>query len=102
MGLKETLQKGIVHISRGFNLYNKFQETENIASRGVSIVINNNFKKIYQNVVALNINLQTVQNFLCSIAQVLNRYRNILHMTQDNKYMKLFDARPKAIRIYGP
>ena len=61
VGLKKTLQKGIVHISRGFNLYNKFQETENIASRGVSILINNNFKKTYQNVVALNINLQTAK-----------------------------------------
>ena len=42
---------------RGFNLYNKGQETKNKASRGVFILVNDN---IPQRIVTLNTNVQAV------------------------------------------
>ena len=42
---------------RGFSLYHNFQETENTASGGVSILVNEN---IPQSIVRLNTNLQAV------------------------------------------
>ena len=44
-------------IVRGFNLYHKCQETENRASGGVFIFVNEN---VPQSIVRLNINLQAV------------------------------------------
>ena len=56
--LQEAFQKYIDNITvRGFNLYHKYQETENRASGGVSIIVNEN---IPQSIVALNANLQAV------------------------------------------
>ena len=47
----------LIILVRGFNLYPKFQETENRASGGISILVNEN---IHQSIVTLNINLQAV------------------------------------------
>jgi len=56
--LQETFLKETDNINiRGFNLYNKFQETESGVSGGVSIIVNGN---IPQNVVNLQTNLQAV------------------------------------------
>ena len=56
--LQETFLKDTDNITvRGFNLYHKFQETENRASGGVSILVNEN---IHQSIVTLNTNLQAV------------------------------------------
>ena len=56
--LQETFLKETdnIHI-RGFNLYHKFHDTENRASGGVSIIINEN---IAQSILDLNTNLQAV------------------------------------------
>ena len=54
--LQETFLKDTDNITvRGFNLYHKCQETENRASGGVSILVNEN---IPQSIVTLNTNLQ--------------------------------------------
>ena len=56
--LEETFLKNTDNITvRGFNLYHKCQETENRASGGVSILVNEN---IPQSIVTLNTNLQAV------------------------------------------
>ena len=56
--LQETFLKDTDNITvRGFNLYHKCQETENRASGGVSILVNEN---IPQSIVTLNTNLQAV------------------------------------------
>ena len=56
--LQETFLKDTNNITvRGFNLYHKFQETENRASGGVSILVNEN---IPQSIVTLNTHLQAV------------------------------------------
>ena len=56
--LQETFLKDTDNITvRGFNLYHKFQETENRASGGVSILVNEN---IPQSIVTLNTHLQAV------------------------------------------
>ena len=58
MCLQETFLKDTDNITvRGFNLYLKFQETENRASGDVSILVNEN---IPQSIVTLNANLQAV------------------------------------------
>ena len=58
MCLQETFLKDTNNITvRGFNLHHKFQETENRASVGVSILVNEN---IPQSIVTLNTNLQAV------------------------------------------
>ena len=58
MCLQETFLKDTNNITvRGFNLYHKFQETENRASGGVSILVNEN---IPQSIVTLNTHLQAV------------------------------------------
>ena len=52
---------------RGFNLYLKFHETENRASGGVSILVNEN---IPQSIVTLNTNLQVTAHktiIICSV-----------------------------------
>ena len=56
--LQETFLKDTENITlRGFNLYHKCQETENRASGGVSILVNEN---VPQSIVTLNTNLQAV------------------------------------------
>ena len=56
--LQETFLKPTDNITvKGFNLYHKFQETENRASGGVSIFVNEN---IPQSIIKLNTNLQAV------------------------------------------
>ena len=56
--LQETFLKDTDNVTvRGFNLYHKCQETENRASGGVSILVNEN---IPQSIVTLNTNLQAV------------------------------------------
>ena len=56
--LQETFLKDTDNITvRGFNLYHKCQETENRASGGVSILVNEN---VPQSIVTLNTNLQAV------------------------------------------
>ena len=56
--LQETFLKDTDNINvRGFNLYHKCQETENRASGGVSILVNEN---IPQSIVTLNTHLQAV------------------------------------------
>ena len=58
MCLQETFLKDSDNIPvRGFNLYHKCQETENRASGGVSILVNEN---VPQSIVTLNTNLQAV------------------------------------------
>ena len=58
MCLQETFLKDTENITvRGFNLYHKYQETENRASGGVSIIVNEN---VPQSIVTLNTNLQAV------------------------------------------
>jgi len=58
VSLQETFLKetDIINI-RGFNLYHNFLETDNRASGGVSIIVNEN---IAQNTITLNTNLQAV------------------------------------------
>ena len=56
--LQETFLKDTDNIIvRGFNLYHKFHETENSASGGVSILVNEN---VPQSIVTLNTTLQAV------------------------------------------
>ena len=56
--LQETFLKDADNITvRGFNLYHKCQETENRASEGVSILVNEN---VPQSIVTLNTNLQAM------------------------------------------
>ena len=56
--LQETFMKDTYNITvRGFNLYHKCQETEDRASGGVSILVNENIPK---NILKLNTNLQAV------------------------------------------
>ena len=56
--LQETFLKDTDNITiRGFNLYHKFQETENRASGGIFILVN---EVIAQSIVTLNTNLQAV------------------------------------------
>ena len=64
--LQETFLKDTDNITvRGFNLYHKCQETENRASGGVSILVNEN---IPQSIVTLNTNLQAHKTItLCSV-----------------------------------
>ena len=58
MCLQETFLKDTDNITvRGFNFYHKCQETENRASGGVSILVNEN---VPQSIVTLNTNLQAV------------------------------------------
>ena len=55
---QETFLKPTDNITvKGFDLYHKFQETENRASGGVSIFVNEN---IPQSIIKLNTNLQAV------------------------------------------
>ena len=62
--LQETFLKDTDNITvRGFNLYHKCQETENRASGGVSILVNEN---IPQSIVTLNTQLQVVFSLFAS------------------------------------
>ena len=97
--LQETFLKDTDNITvRGFNLYHKFQETENRASGGVSILVNEN---IPQSIVTLNTHLQAVAvkvtahktitvQFICLLAIILILILRIFRMSLTNSHLLLF------------
>ena len=101
--VQETFLKDTDNITvRGFNIYHKFQETENRASGDVSILVNEN---IPQSIITLNTNLQAVAVkvtahktiILCS---VYLHPRN--HFNFNPKYLQdVIDQLPSPIILMG-
>ena len=96
--LQETFLKDTDNITiRGYNLYHKCQETENTASGGVSILVNENIR---QSIVTLNTNLQavavkvtshkTITQFICLLAIILILILRTFRMSLTNSHLILF------------
>ena len=98
--LQETSLKDTDNITvRGFKLYHKCQETENRASGGVSIIVNEN---VPQSIVTLNTNLQAVAvkvtahktvtyvQFIYLLAIILTLILTIFRVSLINSHLLLF------------
>ena len=82
--VQETFLKDTDNITvRGFNIYHKFQETENRASGDVSILVNEN---IPQSIITLNTNLQAVAVKTIILCSVYLHPRN--HFNFNPKYLQ--------------
>ena len=87
---------------RGFNLYNKFHETESRTSGGVSILVNEN---IPQSIVTLNTNIQAVPvkvtvHKILTLCSVYLPPRN--HFSFNPKYLQdVIDQLPSPFIVMG-
>ena len=79
------------NIVRGFDLYHKFQETENRASGGVSIHANEN---IPQSIITLNTSLQamvvkvTAHKIITQLCSVYLPPRNHFNVNPDGRFQR--------------